>query len=280
MNLRIFDSHFHIIDPAYPLVANNGYLPDPFTAKTYLGQVNRLGVVAGAIVSGSFQAFDQDYLLTALQRLGPSFVGVTQLPASVSDAQLCHLNNQGVRAIRFNLRRGGSEGIKQLESFARRVFDLVTWHVELYVDSRELPELQEVLLRLPAVSIDHLGLSKDGLPTLLRLTEKGVRVKATGFGRLDFNVSAALKQIFSANPHALMFGTDLPSTRSPTPFQPSDITLLVDSLGPEAVSLALWRNAVNFYRMTAAVFEYDTDRAHQSLAANVPTSAALQQDRG
>jgi predicted TIM-barrel fold metal-dependent hydrolase len=80
MNLRIFDSHFHIIDPAYPLVANNGYLPDPFTAETYLGQVNRLGVVAGAIVSGSFQAFDQDYLLTALQRLGPSFIGVTQLP--------------------------------------------------------------------------------------------------------------------------------------------------------------------------------------------------------
>jgi predicted TIM-barrel fold metal-dependent hydrolase len=248
MKRRIFDSHLHIIDPAFPLVPNQGYLPDPFNVDDYLREADPLGITAGAVVSGSFQAFDQSYLTSALALLGRTFVGVTQLPASVSDAEIRRLNEKGVKAIRFNLKRGGSESIGHLESFARRVHDLVGWHVELYADSRELRGLQETLLRLPAVSIDHLGLSKEGFPTLVRLAEKGVRVKATGFGRVDFPVSDALRAIHSANPHALMFGTDLPSTRAPRPFWTSDIELVVETLGDQAAEMALWRNAVTFYR--------------------------------
>jgi predicted TIM-barrel fold metal-dependent hydrolase len=131
------------------------------------------------------------------------------------------------------------------------VFDLVGWHVELYVDARELHELQGTLLRLPAVSIDHLGLSKEGFPTLLRLAGKGIKVKATGFGRVDFPVGQALQAIHAANPQALMFGTDLPSTRAPRPFEASDISLLVDALGEEGAELALWMNAFSFYRLPA-----------------------------
>jgi len=138
-----------------------------------------------------------------------------------------------------------------MESFARRVFDLVGWHVELYVDARELDDLHGTVMRLPAVSIDHLGLSKEGFPTLLRLAEKGIRVKATGFGRVDFPVSQALQAIHAANPQALMFGTDLPSTRAPRPFETNDITLIVDALGEEGAELALWRNATSFYRLQA-----------------------------
>src|SRR6266498_3461354 len=146
---RIFDCHFHIIDPSFPLVPNQGYVPPPFTADAYLAEVRDLGIAAGAIVSGSFQAFDQTYLLNALDRLGPLFVGVTQLPVSVNDSELRHLNQRGVRAIRFNIRRGGSAVIGELTSLARRVYDLVGWHVELYVDSRGLPELEATLRQLP-----------------------------------------------------------------------------------------------------------------------------------
>jgi len=251
MSRRIFDAHFHIIDPAFPLVPNNGYLPDPFATNDYLAKARPIGVEGGAVVSGSFQAFDQGYLLRALERLGPGFVGVTQLPASVPDAEVVRLDEKGVRAVRFNLKRGGSESVEQMEPFARRVFDLVGWHVELYVDSRALRELQGPLLRLPAVSIDHLGLSKEGFPTLLRLAEKGVKVKASGFGRVDFPVLQALRAIHAANPRALMFGTDLPSTRAPRPFEASDIPLLADALGEEGAESALWMNAAAFYRLPA-----------------------------
>ena len=72
---RIFDAHLHIIDPRFPLVPNKDYLPDPFTVEDYLRRTEALNVAGGAVVSGSFQAFDQSYLLDALDRLGPSFVG-------------------------------------------------------------------------------------------------------------------------------------------------------------------------------------------------------------
>ncbi len=36
--MKIFDSHFHIIDPKYPLFENNGYLPPKFTIENYLAE--------------------------------------------------------------------------------------------------------------------------------------------------------------------------------------------------------------------------------------------------
>ncbi|MEQ9365853.1 MAG: hypothetical protein RIF32_16540, partial [Leptospirales bacterium] len=68
---RIFDSHLHIIDPRFPLIANQGYLPGYFTTLDYHSQAADLkqstgdNIVGGAIVSGSFQAFDQSYLEAA-----------------------------------------------------------------------------------------------------------------------------------------------------------------------------------------------------------------------
>jgi predicted TIM-barrel fold metal-dependent hydrolase len=245
---KYFDCHFHIIDKNFPVVPNQGFMPDAFTSKDYLERVKAVELCGGAVVSGSFQAFDQTYLFHALKVLGPTFVGVTQVPQAVSDKELQDLNNAGVRAVRFNVKRGGSEDIRHLENFARRVNALVGWHTELYVDSTELADLFETLVALPAVSIDHLGLSKAGFPTLLKLAEKGVRVKATGFGRVDFDVGPSLAELYAANPKALMFGTDLPSTRAPRPYLDSDYTLVLETLGEEKAANVLYKNAIDFYR--------------------------------
>lgn len=45
---RIFDAHCHIIDPHFPLIANNGYLPEPFGVADYLATVQPMGVQGGA----------------------------------------------------------------------------------------------------------------------------------------------------------------------------------------------------------------------------------------
>jgi predicted TIM-barrel fold metal-dependent hydrolase len=58
MAQQIFDSHLHIIDPAFPQVLNKGHLPDPFTTSDYLVMTRPFGVKGSAVVSGSFQAFD------------------------------------------------------------------------------------------------------------------------------------------------------------------------------------------------------------------------------
>jgi predicted TIM-barrel fold metal-dependent hydrolase len=245
----IFDAHFHIIDPRFPLVPNQGYLPPAFTAAAYLERVQHLNIAGGAVVSGSFQAFDQQYLVAALKELGPGFVGVTQVPLDVTDREIQLLHEAGVRAVRFNVQRGGSEKVEHLEQLSRRVFDLVGWHTELYINSVMLKELLPVLKLLPGVSIDHLGLSKEGLPYLLELVSYGAKVKATGFGRCNFNVVEAMQEIVDINPGALMFGTDLPSTRAPEPFKDEDIQLIKDNFSRENARRILYQNAQDFYRL-------------------------------
>jgi predicted TIM-barrel fold metal-dependent hydrolase len=245
--MRIFDAHFHIIDYRYPIQENQGYLPPNYVVGDYKENTKNLQVDGGAIVSGSFQGFDQGYLEKALIQLGPSFCGVTQLPFSVSDEEILALQQKGVRALRFNIKRGGSEDLSKLDYFARRVYELAGWHSELYIDSRELPAIASTIEQLPAVSIDHLGLSTEGLPHLLKLVDKGVRVKATGFGRVELNVAEALKSIHQANPDALMFGTDLPSTRAKRPFAVSDIELIQQLFDEEATDKILYRNAFEWY---------------------------------
>ncbi len=249
----VFDAHLHIIAPGFPLTANDGYLPEPFTVAGYRQRIAGLPVSAGmavtggAVVSGSFQGFDQTYLVTALAALGPGFVGVTQVPVSVTDAEIDALDAAGVRAVRFNLRRGGSAGIEDVEQLARRVWDRAGWHAEFYLDAEGLGELGPLLTRLPQVSIDHLGLSEAGFPQLLRLAEAGAKVKATGFGRVDLDPARALRQIAEANPTALMAGTDLPSTRAPRPFADADLSLIREALTAEQAHAALWSNAAGLY---------------------------------
>ena len=243
-----FDAHFHVIDHRFPLYENDGFLPDPFPVERYRERTAALGVVGGAVVSGSFQRFDQGYLLDALTLLGPGFVGVTQIPHDLPDAGVVDLARRGVRGVRFNLRRGGSAGLEHLDRLARRVHDLAGLRTELYVDARDLPDLADTLAGLPAVSIDHLGLHADGLPHLVALVERGARVKATGFGRVDLDVAAAVRAVLAADPTALMAGSDLPSTRARRPFADSDLDLLADAAG-EHQDAVLHDNAAAFYRV-------------------------------
>lgn len=244
---RIFDAHLHIIDAAFPLVPNQGFLPEPFTAADYQSRIAGLGIAGGAVVSGSFQAFDQTYLVDALARLGPSYVGVTQVPDTVTDEEIRTLDAAGVRAVRFNLHRGGSTDLTALERLAYRVHDLAGWHCELYIDARRLGDIEAVVARLPVVSIDHLGLHADGLPTLLRLVERGAKVKATGFGRVDLDPRSTISAIMALDPTSLVVGTDLPSTRARRPFTPGDFDLVEQTVGADHLEDVFWNNAAALY---------------------------------
>ena len=92
--------------------------------------------------------------------------------------------------------------------------------------------------------------STDGLYRLqlLPIGSYRVTVKATGFGRVDFDVRSALTDLYSANSRALMFGTDLPSTRAPRPYEDGDYTLVLETLGEEKATNVFYENALEFYR--------------------------------
>lgn len=245
----MFDAHLHIIDPRFPLVANHGYLPEPFTIADYRSSTAHLDVTGGAVVTASYQGTDQEYLRTALRELGPGWVGVTQLDLDASDEDILALHDAGVRAVRFNLRRGATD-VRLLTAQALRAYELVGWHAEFYVDATLLLSLEPVFAKLPAVSIDHLGMSTRGLPYLLNLVDRGARVKATGFGRTTIdNVGDVLSRIHAVNPEALMFGTDLPGSRARRPFEDGDLDIVAQAIGDgadwEAVTSG---NARRWYR--------------------------------
>lgn len=245
----LFDAHLHIIDPRFAVTANQGYRPAPFSVADYRARTATLGVTGGAVVAGSFQGLDPAPILAALATLGPTFVGVVQLPEDAPEAQIARLARDGVRALRFNLRRGMCPAPRALVDLATRAHRVAGWHAELYLDAAELPDLAGFLERLPAICIDHLGLTRRGLPHLLRQVERGARVKASGFARLDCAAEEAIRAIVAVDPTALLFGTDLPGTRAPRPFAPADLDLLAKAVGDRAgLRRVLHDNALALYR--------------------------------
>ena len=244
----IFDAHCHIIDTRYPIISNQGYTPPSFPLDEYQRQTQPLGVSAGAIVSGSFHGNDQTYLRAVLAQLGPRWVGVTQVAPDVPDSEIASLAAIGVRALRFNVFRGRIDSVDDIVALATRAHAAGRWHAEIYADAAALRPHVAKLSKLPQIVIDHLGMTEEGLPVVLDLVDAGARIKATGFGRVTMNVPKALERIASRNPDALMFGTDLPSTRAKRPFETADITLVKNVLGPALARKALWDNAVALYR--------------------------------
>ena len=249
---RLFDSHCHIIDHRFPIVANQGYTPPNFPLEDYLAQAKPLGVVAGAVVSGSFQANDQTYLIDILPKLGPAWVGVTQISNDYPDAEIAKLGEIGVRAVRFNVFRGRIDSVDDIVALATRAHSVAGWHSEIYADAAALAPHVDKLSKLPQLSIDHLGMTEAGVPVLLDLVAAGCKVKATGFGRVKLDVPKTLEAVAKRNPNALVFGTDIPSTRAARPFEAADIDLIEHVLGAELAQKAFWDNPLALYRVKVA----------------------------
>jgi len=232
----------------FPVQENQGFFPPSFPAADYQARTAGLGITGGNVVSGSFQGFDTGFMHEALKTLGLTFTGVIQISPTASDEEILELDAIGVRGVRFNMARGGSADVAELYRVARRVWDLARWHVELYADARDLESMVTLLSALPAASIAHLGMSTEGLPTLLKLAEKGMKVKATGFGRMTLDPAEGLRALVKANPDCLMFGSDLPSQRARRPFMPSDIDLIRDTIDVSLHRKVFFETAVKFYR--------------------------------
>lgn len=228
---KIFDSHFHIIDPNYPLDKNNGFLPDPYAAQQYLAELRKLNIkdVGGVVVSGSFQGYHQEYFKAAFDALGPNFVGITQIKPDISDQELKKLNDIGIRGIRFNIFRGLSASLDEIKKLSTRVYDMFDWSTEFYIDlAKSDKELLNLIISLPKTSVDHLGMRKAS-DRLKQLLANGVPVRVTGFGRVEYTrpeLLDLLPKLWKGNPDGLMFGTDLPSTRANYRFADRDIELV------------------------------------------------------
>ncbi len=99
-------------------------------------------------------------------------------------------------------------------------------------------------------------MSEEGSLHLLKLIDKGIHVKATGFGRVEQNVENALKSIYETNPDALMFGTDFPSTRTKRSFEYGDIELIQHLFDEQATDKILYTNALKCISSNSALIRF------------------------
>ncbi|OAE99043.1 2-pyrone-4,6-dicarboxylate hydrolase [Bradyrhizobium centrolobii] len=151
------DCHFHIYNSDFPAAANASIKPPDARVPDYLQLRKRLGLSRGAIVTPSTYGTDNSCTLDAIAQLGSSARGVAVVDTSVSDAELKHLHEHGIRGIRFNIARAGATTVEMIEPLARRVAGF-GWHVQVHMPADAIVANAAILERLPVpVVFDHLG---------------------------------------------------------------------------------------------------------------------------
>ena len=193
------------------------------------------------MVSGSFQAYDQTYLVDALAQLGADFFGVANVPPDIADDEVLALAAAGVRAFRVNLFRGGDLDGSTLAAALRRARGLARGGLP----RRARPAgAGPAPAQRPRLVIDHLGRRRPACrrcwSSSSRRVRQGQRLRADRPRR----ARGAARRSRAVNPGALLFGSDLPSTRALRPFSDGDIELVRDAAGPRA----LYDNAAALYR--------------------------------
>lgn len=221
-----WDTHIHIIDPRFPLVAAPVYQPPVATVADYQSLQRRLGLDRVLVVQSSTHGTDHSCLLDALSQLGPGARGVAMVDSSVEDAELRRLSASGVRAARFLMTPGGVVGWNEAARLASRVA-AEGWVVNLQIRGDTLLERFDTISGLPGpVVIDHMGnfgpIAPDAPPVqgLLRLLDTGrVWVKLSApyaGGRMGpFPYGPALplaRALVRHAPDRLMWGSDWPHT--------------------------------------------------------------------
>ena len=151
------DCHFHIYNSDFPAAANASIKPPDARVPDYLQLRKRLGLSRGVIVTPSTYGTDNSCTLDAIAQLGSSARGVAVVDTSVSDAELKHLHEHGIRGIRFNIARAGATTVEMIEPLARRIATL-GWHVQVHMPADAIVANAATLEHLPVpVVFDHLG---------------------------------------------------------------------------------------------------------------------------
>lgn len=155
------DAHCHVFGPGdeFPYAPERKYTPCDASAAQLFALRDRLGFERNVIVQATCHGADNRALVDALMRSEGRARGVATVRAEVSDAELLALDAAGVRGVRFNFVRRlvDTTPRETLATIAARVAPL-GWHVVIYFEAVELPDLYEFFASLPTpVVVDHMG---------------------------------------------------------------------------------------------------------------------------
>ncbi len=155
------DAHCHVFGPGdqFPYAPERKYTPCDASKDQLWALRDHLGFARSVIVQATCHGADNRALVDALHHSGGKARGVASVKRNISDEELDKLDAAGVRGVRF--------------SFVRRLVDVLPhdtlldigerikrlgWHLVIYVESPDLPELYDFFAALPGtVVFDHMG---------------------------------------------------------------------------------------------------------------------------
>jgi 2-pyrone-4,6-dicarboxylate lactonase len=155
------DAHCHVFGPGaeFPYAPERKYTPCDAGKAQLFALRDHLGFDKNVIVQATCHGSDNSALVDALKASNNKARGVATVKRSVTDAQLQEMHAAGVRGTRFNFvkRLVDFTPKDELMEIAQRIAPL-GWHVVIYFEAVDLPELWDFFTALPTtVVIDHMG---------------------------------------------------------------------------------------------------------------------------
>jgi 2-pyrone-4,6-dicarboxylate lactonase len=155
------DSHCHVFGPGakFPYSAERKYTPCDASKEQLFALRDHLGFARNVIVQATCHGADNRAMADACRASGGNARGVATVKSTVTDHELAGLHQSGVRGVRFNF-------VKRLVDFTPKDELLAVaerikkfgWHVVIYFESVDLPELWDFFTALPTtVVVDHMG---------------------------------------------------------------------------------------------------------------------------
>jgi 2-pyrone-4,6-dicarboxylate lactonase len=249
------DAHCHVFGPGaeFPYAPERKYTPTDAPKQQLFALRDALGFERNVIVQGTCHGADNRALVDALHSAQGRARGVATVRSEVTDSQLQDLHAAGVRGVRFNFvkRLVDVTPPEVLREITARIAPL-GWHVVVYFESQDLPELEPFLAALPTVVVvDHMGRPDVRKPVDAPEFERFVRFmrahdhvwsKVSGAERLslagppeysDFVPFA--RRIVEIFPHRVLWGTDWPHPNLKTHMpDDGDLVDLMPRIAPTA----------------------------------------------
>ena len=155
------DAHCHVFGPGaeFPFAPERKYTPCDASKAALYELRNHLGFARNVVVQATCHGADNRAMVDALVHANGKARGVATVKRSVTDQQIQAMHDAGVRGVRFNF-------VKRLVDFTPKdelleIAGRITkwgWHVVIYFEAVDLPELWDFFTALPTtVVVDHMG---------------------------------------------------------------------------------------------------------------------------
>jgi len=143
----------------FPYAPERKYTPCDASKDQLFALRDHLGFARNVVVQATCHGSDNRALVDALVHSDGRARGVATVRRSVADDELRAMHEAGVRGVRFNFvkRLVDFTPKDELMEIAARIAPL-GWHVVVYFEARDLPELWDFFTALPTtVVVDHMG---------------------------------------------------------------------------------------------------------------------------